>query len=254
MSTIRATDEEGNFFGPFIYSSPEAESALNALSLILIVISALMLVLWFITKYVSTYETRREDYKFDNPGKNPSSLSAVLYIAIVESFLKQNFPVSYTLHLLFTALGYFSLDIFYSFNLLCIINISNTTKFVLKSIMLHIDQLALTFMLAMFVVYLYTILVMTYFHDTLAFDDGSANKICNEMYLCYFYVLNLGFRNGGGFAESLNAVSTRDRFAGRTFFDLSFFMLINVISLKVIFGIIIDTFSQLRDDQNERSK
>jgi Ion transport protein len=252
VSSVREKDESGAYVGQFIYSSTGAESAINVLSILLIIISGLMLFMWFVTKYVSTYETRREDYKFDHPGKNPNSLKAILYIGIVESFLKQNFAVSYTLHLVFTLLGYFSLDVFYSFNLLCIINISNTTKFVLKSIMLHIDQLALTFMLAMFVIYIYTIMVMTYFHDSLKFDTGSTNQICDEMYLCYIYVLNLGFRNGGGFAESMNDVSTQDRFAARTFFDLSFFMLINVISLNVIFGIIIDTFSQLRDEENGR--
>ena len=34
--------------------------------------------------------------------------------------------------------------------------------------------------------------------------------------------------------------------------EITFFMLINVISLNIIFGIIIDTFAELRDAQKER--
>ena len=36
---------------------------------------------------------------------------------------------------------------------------------------------------------------------------------------------------------------------GITFFDVSFFILITTIGLNIIFGIIVDTFSQLRDSK-----
>jgi hypothetical protein len=41
---------------------------------------------------------------------------------------------------------------------------------------------------------------------------------------------------------------------GRVFYDLSFFILVNFVSLNIIFGIIIDTFSQLRNKETERGK
>ena len=34
-------------------------------------------------------------------------------------------------------------------------------------------------------------------------------------------------------------------------FDFSFFVLINIVLLNIIFGIIIDTFGELRDQRNE---
>ena len=225
---------------------------MQVLAIILIAISGILLVIWIITKYPQTYLTRMEDYKFDNPGKNPKKLSAKLYVAVVKSFLHEPFPTSYVLHIIFTVLGLTVFHIFYTLNLLLIINISKTTKFVLQAILLHIDQLALTFMLAMFVIYCYTMLIMDNLYDQIALDNG--NQVCGQLYTCFFYVLNMGLRNGGGFAESLVGIDKDKKFAGRTVFDMSFFMLINVISLNIIFGIIIDTFSQLRDDQNERSK
>lgn len=38
----------------------------------------------------------------------------------------------------------------------------------------------------------------------------------------------------------------------RVVFDIGFFMLVNIISLNIIFGIIIDTFAELRSKQRER--
>ena len=39
--------------------------------------------------------------------------------------------------------------------------------------------------------------------------------------------------------------------AGRLAFDLSFFILVTIIGLNVVFGIIVDTFSELRADKNQ---
>lgn len=221
-------------------------------SFILITLASLLLFLWLISKYVPTYKTSREDYKFDNLGKSPDSFKAILIIGVKKSLLEQPFPMSYMLHMLFTVLGLTYSPIFYTFNLLLIINISKTTKFVLKAILLHLNQLAITFMLAIFVIFCYTIVVMGDLFEQIAVEPG--NNVCNELYSCFFFVLNYGLRNGGGFAEGLTAIDVDKKFAGRTLFDITFFMLITVISLNIIFGIIIDTFSQLRDDQYERSR
>jgi hypothetical protein len=43
----------------------------------------------------------------------------------------------------------------------------------------------------------------------------------------------------------------RSRYIARFLYDLTFFVLITVIFLNIIFGIIIDTFGSLRDDKNQ---
>jgi len=39
---------------------------------------------------------------------------------------------------------------------------------------------------------------------------------------------------------------------GRFFFDVSWFILINTILLQIVFGIIVDTFANIREDRNEK--
>jgi hypothetical protein len=49
-------------------------------------------------------------------------------------------------------------------------------------------------------------------------------------------------------------MGTRDynTYIKRFFFDLSFFLLITIIWMNIIFGIIIDTFAALRDEKNQK--
>jgi hypothetical protein len=63
--------------------------------------------------------------------------------------------------------------------------------------------------------------------------------------------LNYGLRMGGGIGDVLAWVSytTKDQYYLRFIFDLGFFLIVVIILLNIIFGIIIDTFAQLRDDK-----
>lgn len=65
--------------------------------------------------------------------------------------------------------------------------------------------------------------------------------------------MDLGIRNGGGIGDSMDILELDDSlFTSKLIFDLSYFMLINIVSMNIIFGIIIDTFAELRDAQNTR--
>ena len=64
----------------------------------------------------------------------------------------------------------------------------------------------------------------------------------------------MGLRNGGGFGDiTTNESYTWDN-RGRYFLSflikISSFSLINIIFLNIIFGIIIDTFAELRDEKS----
>ena len=233
-----------------IYRNSSFEMAVRIIGYLLVGISSLFLMVWFIFKYKQTYLTRLEDYLFDHPGIDKNSMRVKIYVLTIPAFILQAFPVNYTLHILFTVLGLEVAFIFLAVNLLLIVNISKTAKFVLTAIMLHIDQLVLTFILAFFVIFTYSVLLGNNFSTQLT---DSVNS-CESLLTCFFFTVNLGLRNGGGIADSMNPTSIYDLMGERTVYDITFFMLINVISLNIIFGIIIDTFSQLRDAQNERGK
>ena len=64
--------------------------------------------------------------------------------------------------------------------------------------------------------------------------------------------INFGLRFGGGISDPfyLSADPNKDGFWGRFFIDVTFFFIVKMVLLNLIAGIIIDTFSQLRDELN----
>ena len=62
-------------------------------------------------------------------------------------------------------------------------------------------------------------------------------------------------RNGGGIGDALTMMSYSQTnatyYAIRYFYDLSFFAFINIVFLNIIFGIIVDTFAELREKKNK---
>lgn len=68
------------------------------------------------------------------------------------------------------------------------------------------------------------------------------------MWGCFKVYLGYGLRNGGGIADSL-VFETHDY---RNFMDILFFIFITLVLLQIIFGIILDTFTQLRFETDDR--
>ena len=101
-----------------------------------------------------------------------------------------------------------------------------------------------------------------FFQDFFVYDDilestsGStiSESYCYSSVPCFLIYISLGTRAGGGIAESIDKVSYQKdpkMFIGRFFHDLLYFLLIILIMGNVFLGIIIDTFSELRDTQND---
>lgn len=121
-----------------------------------------------------------------------------------------------------------------------------------KSVTYRFGQLIATFALAVCGVYAYSILQVVYYREYFP-TDAYPSTMCDSVYSCALYSLNLGLRNGGGIADSMDLMALDNPLFGwKLVFDLSYFMIINIVSMNIIFGIIIDTFAELRDAQNTR--
>jgi hypothetical protein len=127
--------------------------------------------------------------------------------------------------------------------------------YVIQAITKHFDQLLATITLVAIFIFMFSNFLAKFYGPLFNPDIVSGLKVCSSMKSCFFTSLNLGLRNGGGIAESMlitDIESAKYNFYGKLLFDLGFFMFVNIICLNVIFGIIIDTFSELRAKQRER--
>jgi len=97
------------------------------------------------------------------------------------------------------------------------------------------------------IVYLYTVAAFNYFNGFYPADNAAQ---CDTMWQCYAFHLNVGLRSGGGIGDALapaKGVMELERFV----FDLTFFFFVIVILLAIVQGQIIDTFSELRQKQDD---
>lgn len=142
-------------------------------------------------------------------------------------------------------------------HLILIVNINETTKYVITAITKHWDQLLATMTLVVVFVFAYSNYLGRYYGQLFDGSAVSGLQVCQSLKGCFYSTLNLGLRSGGGIAEKMlitDVESSKYNFYGKMVFDLAFFLFVNIISLNVIFGIIIDTFSELRTKQRLRGR
>ncbi|XP_035763053.1 inositol 1,4,5-trisphosphate receptor type 2 [Neolamprologus brichardi] len=85
-------------------------------------------------------------------------------------------------------------------------------------------------------------------------DDGT-ERVCDTLLMCIITVLNQGLRNGGGVGDILRRPSKEEPlFAARVVYDLLFFFVVIIIVLNLIFGVIIDTFADLRSEKQGKEE
>jgi hypothetical protein len=241
------------FEGDLVIRDQFAALVLHYLSLGVGGASFLILLLWSWFIYPSIRSIEREKFEINDPGIDPDSLANWITISVVYSIFYQDACMNFIMHLLFVVLSIYASPVFFSLHLLLIINILKTAKYVVKSITYRFPQLCMTFALAVMMIYAYSILQVDYFRRQ--FGPEYPPTMCNTIFSCFAYSLNLGLRNGGGMGDSMQLMTLDDpKFAGKQVFDISYFMLINIVSLNIIFGIIIDTFAELRDAQNTRDE
>ena len=176
------------------------------------------------------------------------------YIHVLQQMAFESYFLYLSLQLIWTTLGIYYNRVFYSFMLLDIIERSQILQNIIKAITSDIKQLCMTVLLGLVIMYIYSMFSFynPALHKTMILSEDN-KPICYNPVNCFCFVLNLGMRSGGGIGDLIiqphpDYVS---QYVFRFFFDLSFYILIIIIWLNIIFGIIIDTFAQLREVKNE---
>uniref|UniRef100_A0A8C7CC51 Inositol 1,4,5-trisphosphate receptor n=1 Tax=Oncorhynchus kisutch TaxID=8019 RepID=A0A8C7CC51_ONCKI len=204
------------------------------------------------------------------------------------------------LYLIICSLGVFVHVFFYSLLLFDLVYREETLLNVIKSVTRNGRSILLTAVLALILVYLFSIVGYIFFQDdfllnidripnktlgksgasmvgeflsaevcrkdngencsTEAVVDGmlvieDKERSCDSLLMCIVTVLSHGLRSGGGVGDVLRKPSKEEPlFAGRVIYDLLFFFLVIIIVLNLIFGVIIDTFADLRSEKQKKEE
>ncbi|XP_070192864.1 inositol 1,4,5-trisphosphate-gated calcium channel ITPR1-like isoform X2 [Littorina saxatilis] len=80
-------------------------------------------------------------------------------------------------------------------------------------------------------------------------------RACDSLIMCIITTLNQGLRNGGGIGDVLRKPSLNEPlYVARVIYDLLFFFIVIIIVLNLIFGVIIDTFADLRSEKQQKDE
>uniref|UniRef100_A0A8C7E735 Inositol 1,4,5-trisphosphate receptor n=1 Tax=Naja naja TaxID=35670 RepID=A0A8C7E735_NAJNA len=181
------------------------------------------------------------------------------------------------LYLLICAMGLFVHEFFYSLLLFDLVYREETLLNVIKSVTRNGRSIILTAVLALILVYLFSIVGYLFFKDDFILEvdklpnetllPGFKNDIsseeseedkehtCETLLMCIVTVLSHGLRSGGGVGDVLRKPSKEEPlFAARVIYDLLFFFMVIIIVLNLIFGVIIDTFADLRSEKQKKEE
>ncbi|KAJ1139205.1 hypothetical protein NDU88_005580 [Pleurodeles waltl] len=204
-------------------------------------------------------------------------------------------------YILTSVLGIFAHELFYSILLFDLIYREETLFNVIKSVTRNGRSILLTALLALILVYLFSIVgflflkddfilevdqlpkpkgalgmaqsMGTAFADTCSSDkegctagmvlpdpqeeeeEDNTERACDTLLMCIVTVMNHGLRNGGGVGDILRKPSKDESlFPARVVYDLLFYFIVIIIVLNLIFGVIIDTFADLRSEKQKKEE
>jgi inositol 1,4,5-triphosphate receptor type 3 len=165
----------------------------------------------------------------------------------------------YVLYFGISMLGLFSNEIFYCLHLLDVCNRFPTLQNVVRSVTDNYVQLAMTGMLLLIIMYIFTTISFFYLQDT-DYDyfinpydsDWIGEQRCQTIMQCFIMTLDKGISLDGGvghYTESVHYKDEMQKFALKLGLDSSFHILVKVILLNILFGIIVDTFASMRESK-----
>ncbi|KAK6195492.1 hypothetical protein SNE40_000911 [Patella caerulea] len=153
----------------------------------------------------------------------------------------------YVMFLGFSFAGTFYHGYFFSFHLLHMAKLNQLLIRVIQAVTRNGLSLISVGLLGLAVLYIHSLFAFAFFRDYLDQNEG---RQCNTMFQCFITVIHHGLAEGmyTTFEQQLTN-RTFAQTAAVAAFDVIFFIIITTIGLNIIFGIIVDTFSELRDSK-----
>ena len=138
----------------------------------------------------------------------------------------------------------------FSVQLLQVVVRSDQLYNVVLAVVQNGGSLLLTGCLFLIVVYIFSIVAFYNFSQYFdPFGQEGNGFVCDTLYHCTLVIMNVGLRRGGGIGDSLEPANYGNVWEGysRLAYDFLFFVILIIIFMNIVFGIIVDSFADLRE-------
>jgi hypothetical protein len=158
-------------------------------------------------------------------------------------------------------LGFFVTTSFFSLALLDVVFISPVIADIIQSITSPIVALGLVFYLFLVTVLIYASFGMSWFNEsmrvkTFDYETGLEEvNTCQTLLSCFYFIFYESMSDAGNLKGILSTpeVGTNNYWT-RIAFDSVFFVWVGIILLNIITGLMVDTFSSIREDKQAREE
>jgi len=232
------------------------QQIVDIFSYFIIIVEIIIVIFWFLTKYLLYLEIEMAKYKekhYRNDKFDDTQLTLKDKFKIKwKAIFGKGELTPFLLYLLFTIPGVINgLRFFYSFSLLSILSLSQTLNNIIKSLGVKGNSLAWTTVFTLVLLYEFAGWGFYYqrdrFYETAGRDKP--DQMCESLIYCFLTMINNGMRwhcGVGKITRSESYILHFWPFVHRFAFDLLFFWIIEAIMLKIVYGIILDSFGELR--------
>ncbi|RHY57225.1 hypothetical protein DYB34_004572, partial [Aphanomyces astaci] len=128
----------------------------------------------------------------------------------------------------------------------------------LKAVTSNLVPLGVTMAFGTIVIYLFSLIGFFRFQELMTNDDGPQ---CSSMMQCYLTYIHYGLLSGGGIGDYMSSTlahpldySDQVSFFERVVYDLGFYIVILLLLINLIMGIIIDSFTSLREASEKKQE
>ena len=160
-------------------------------------------------------------------------------------------------NILYVVISFLTLryDLLYCILLLDVVKQSEDLTNIVFSILMNIGQLGKTILLTIICIFIFTIFAYSNLNSYYQ-ESENVSMYADSLLIAFVSTSNYGLRSDGGIGDAMRIYDPKtDPAKDLTYlviFQLSFFMIINILFINIIFGIVIDTFGQLRDNKKSR--
>ena len=240
------------------------------------ILNFLVVFIWIIIKFPLYYLTESHKYlkklksekEEKNEGDDELNLSLLNKIQIIYYILvKKSTLTGFIWNFIFSCFGVFTKIYFlYIIQILGILNLSRTLKNIILSLVIKFNQLtALFYCILVFNLLFGNISFFKFSRDYLrVIESGQPNTTyyeaahveneCGTLLYCFATHLSYGMRFDGGIADRMQPASytyEKEYYIGRFFYEELYFLILVILVLNIIYGVIIDAFSELRNNEEK---
>lgn len=199
-------------------------------------------------RFLTYLENKKRQNSFDF-----NEFSTKVKIYFVDTLLKNSTLLYLLANMIIGIIGITNPKTTFSFVLLLISfsRFSKNANLLVSSFQNGMGQMAYLILFLIIIIWVYANVAFYFLNDNyiVPISTGKEN-ICKSIIQCFISFFNYGVRNGGGIGDIMPKVRFEpiSQYIGRFFIDMLFFIIIILLFLNMINGIIIDTFSALRED------